>query len=686
MFFPLFSNLFYSVKKIIILLFISLSSLLSLTVIGQIDSLENRLIELSNSKEKVDVLNELSYIYYNNNLNKTFEYANEALALSNNLNYLKGKATAYHCLSIGNSVSSNLSLSLEQNQKVIELAKSIKANDLLIKAYNLKAVNLEKKNRPDDAIQVHLEGLKLAQKIKDNAGVGLITTNIGAIYLETEQFEKARIYFKQSIDAAEKDNDLSLIGWSTHKIARTYLKEAKWEESQFYFDKTLLIYEKLDEKRSKAFIKEGIAELYFSTNKIVLAEKTTLEAIEMLKEIGDEQSTMSLYTQLIKIYLKTNQADKAIFWSQKALEINESSKYKNYDSILGNLAAQAYAQKKEYQKAYEYNLKAQVIKDSLAIEKRTNLAMEWQEAYQSEKKEAENNLLKTQQLEQTATIRSQKLINYFLIVVAFLVSLLGYTAFVGYQNKKKNNLLLEDKVAERTAALQTTNKQLVQSNEELAKFSYVASHDLREPLRNIMNFTQLLQQKIAQKDFRDITESMAILHKNATRMNQLILDTLTFTRLSKSPLVIEKVDLNETIENIESALANTIVEKRAKIELIRPLPTINANQSTMFSLFKNLIENGIKYNEHPVPQIVIDYENKDNHLLFSVRDNGIGIPEKYQNTIFEMFKRLQNSYTNEGSGLGLAHCKKIIENMGGEIWVRSEQGKGTIFYFTLSQN
>lgn len=169
-------------------------------------------------------------------------------------------------------------------------------------------------------------------------------------------------------------------------------------------------------------------------------------------------------------------------------------------------------------------------------------------------------------------------------------------------------------------------------------------------------------------------------------MNKLILDTLAFTNLSEGELTIESVNLNETIGNIESAIAGTLEEKKAKIEITKPLPIIEGNQSTMFSLFKNLIENGIRYNENHKPTIKIDYQKKDKEYLFSVQDNGIGIPSTYHSAIFGMFKRLQSKDEYEGSGLGLAHCKKIIETLGGEIWVRSEQGEGATFYFTILQN
>jgi len=176
---------------------------------------------------------------------------------------------------------------------------------------------------------------------------------------------------------------------------------------------------------------------------------------------------------------------------------------------------------------------------------------------------------------------------------------------------------------------------------------------------------------------------MDIIHKNAIHLNRLIVDTLEFTRLSNINDATAPVDLNKILNNIESSISNLLIKKKATIELVKPLPVVQANNSLLFSVFKNVIENGIIYNESLTPTIKIDHAVKGEDYLFSIADNGIGIPKAYQETIFEMFKRLQNREKYQGSGMGLSNCKKIIHKLGGKMWVESDGENGATFFFTL---
>jgi len=659
----------------------------SVPAIAQIDSLQTRLASFSaDTKEKVEVLNQLSYAYRNSEIDKTLDYAHKALALSNNLKYGKGRRIALDNLSIAHYLKGNSTLSDSLNKIVIQLATEAQDENLLVAASIIRGANLKRQNKIDEAIQVYLDGLALAEKLKIRRETAILATNLGYVYLSNSSLKKARKYLQKSLNTVDKEKDLHIVSWNTRQIAETYLQEENWDKALFYYNQAFPIIQQIKDTRSIGFINAGFARIYLEKKELIKAEKYTTAALKEVRKTDDSEIRSKIYMDILAIYAKMGKTAKVIQIGEEALTLNKQLENADLEiKIIDHLAA-AYAQEKDYANAYKYTSMAKGISDSLGIEKRLNLALEWEEKYQSEKKEAENSLLKAQQEEQAATIRNQKLLNYSLSVFALLLALLGYTIFNAYQQKKKNNLLLEEKVLERTHALQLTNKQLVQSNEELGRFAYVVSHDLREPLRNIMNFTQLLKKMVTFGDYTDIQKSTAFIYKNAKRMNKLILDTLAFTDLSENGLTIEPVNLNKTIENIESAIAGTLEEKNAKIEITKPLPIIAGNKSIMFSLFKNLIENGIKYNEHHTPAIKIDYQVKGQEYLFSVQDNGIGIPSNYHTSIFGMFKRLQSKDKYEGSGLGLAHCKKIVENLDGEIWVKSEEGQGATFYFTISQN
>lgn len=653
------------------------------TTFAQIDSLQQLLPKLTENEEKVDILNELSYLSHREDIQKTFSYANEALDLAKTLNYTKGKAFAIHYLSIANSLAGDSKLAKSLNITVLHLADSLKAYKLLIGAHNVKAFRLIKEGKPEAAIAVFQSALDIAKREDDKKGYCSITLNMAEIHAKNGDLNKARNHYKTAISVAE-ENGLSFVAtWGYGLMADTYLQEKRYEEATTYLKKALEDSERTHDIRTGSYAKSRLARIYLETGKIKSAQQQSLEAISLIQQVGDKEMLAEEYLHLISIYLKGNQPSKAILIGKKGITVTNEINSIQQKLSIQELLATAYADVDDYQNAYELNLLTQGIKDSLDLSAKNKLVTELEEKYQSKKKEAENRLLRAEQMHQSNVISQQKSINYFLIIVALLLALLGYVVLSAYRNKQRNNLLLEEKVTARTLELQKTNTQLIQSNEELSRFAYVASHDLREPLRNIINFTQLLQKELATTPKKEVLLFMDIIHDNTTHMNNLIMDTLAFTQLSNKAVKKTAVNINHTIENIKSSISTRLKNRNATINILQSLPTVHVNEGLLFSVFKNLIENGIIYNESTEPIINVNYVLRENNYLFSINDNGIGIPKEYQDTIFKMFKRLQNREKYKGSGMGLANCKKIINKLEGEIWVESDGIYGATFFFTL---
>lgn len=228
------------------------------------------------------------------------------------------------------------------------------------------------------------------------------------------------------------------------------------------------------------------------------------------------------------------------------------------------------------------------------------------------------------------------------------------------------------------------NEDLHRSNKELEQFAYVASHDLQEPLRMVSSFTQLLAQRYKDKLDQDGKEFIRYAVDGAVRMQRLINDLLNYSRIGTRGQKFTEIDFNEIFKNSISNLKFRIEEKNAVITCDK-LPTLKADEIQMIQLLQNLIGNAIKFC-NTVPIIHISSEENGNFYQFSVKDNGIGIEEQYFDKIFLIFQRLLPKDQYEGTGIGLAICKRIIERHGGRMWVDSTNGKGTTFYFTLIKN
>jgi light-regulated signal transduction histidine kinase (bacteriophytochrome) len=249
----------------------------------------------------------------------------------------------------------------------------------------------------------------------------------------------------------------------------------------------------------------------------------------------------------------------------------------------------------------------------------------------------------------------------------------------------KANALLEHELGERRRAeekLALQAKELARSNAELEQFAYVASHDLQEPLRLIASYTHLLEKHYKGKLDAEADEFIRYTVESTARMQRLIRDLLAYSRVSMHGKAFDKTDLNEALKQALFNLHIAIDENHAVITQ-DDLPVLNVDAIQMAQLFQNLIGNAIKFHGQEPPCIHISANQAGGVWTIGVRDNGIGIDPRFYERIFILFQRLHDRSEYSGTGIGLAICKRIIERHQGKIWVDSEPGKGTTFYFTL---
>lgn len=261
---------------------------------------------------------------------------------------------------------------------------------------------------------------------------------------------------------------------------------------------------------------------------------------------------------------------------------------------------------------------------------------------------------------------------------------------------ERMNLELEQRVHERTqeleeeveqrrqkeAQLQLKTNALIRSNEELERFAYIASHDLQEPLRTVSSFVQLLQRRYAAQLGGDADEYINYIVDGVARMKTLINDLLAFSRVTSRAHPFDRVAIESVVTAVKEQLNHAIVEKQATIT-IGELPVVKGDEGQLRQVFLNLINNALKFAGEETPRIEIRAEAQADSWRFAVQDNGIGLDPQYADRIFVIFQRLHTRDQFEGTGIGLAITKKIIERHGGTIWVEAAPGQGATFYFTL---
>ena len=262
---------------------------------------------------------------------------------------------------------------------------------------------------------------------------------------------------------------------------------------------------------------------------------------------------------------------------------------------------------------------------------------------------------------------------------------------------------LEQRVADRTADLESQTQQLEQlnvdlarSNQDLDDFAYIASHDLKEPLRGIANYSQFLSEDYGEQLGDDGREKLDTLIRLCGRMEQLISSLLQFSRVGRAELAIQPTNLHDLVTEIIDTMQIRLQEENVEVRIPKPLPTVTCDSTRIGEAFRNLITNAYRYNDNDEKWIEIGCQPNEDGLaessqessnpVFYVRDNGIGIRKTHLDSVFRIFKRLhgRDKYGN-GTGAGLTFVKKIVERHHGEIWIESEYGQGTTFYFSIGK-
>ncbi len=457
--------------------------------------------------------------------------------------------------------------------------------------------------------------------------------------------------FEYEINSIRIENEGFLMAPSLKQYAIT--SSEKWKRL-FKKTKRSLTEVQEENKEHKTVIRDKEEEIQYQKNKIT----DQLEKIDhQEREIDNNREEIVKRNQEIeKLYTKSEIQLKK--YEEKILIEKELEK---------NIQEQITFIKKQ-----EESIKA----GNREIEKRTDF-LEQQGAQIKQQKETLE--------QQNSEIDIQKKINVLLIVLVLLALGVSFIIYRSYLAKKRFNVVLEKK----NQAIYEQSVELEAKNKELEQFAYIASHDLQEPLNTISSFIGLIAEDYGDS-FDDVgRESLTFIKDASVRMKKLIDALLQYSRLGRSKDYSD-VDCNTIFKELVADLKNVIETTKAKIN-VKNLPIVKGSEVELRLLLQNLVSNAIKFREpNSIPEINVSCSKKNDpegtsngFWEFSIQDNGIGIPEQHKERIFAIFQRLHSREQYQGTGIGLAHCKKIVESHGGTIWLESQEGKGSTFYFTI---
>ncbi len=540
------------------------------------------------------------------------------------------------------------------------------------------------------------EGTKYYEESGFTRGIGLNYGNLGLLYKTQKDYDNAKIYYHKSLDILEKEGDLRGQANAYSNLANLHTLMEEQEKALEYHQKQLEIVRQM-----------GSGERIFATQ---------LSIISSYIDMGDYQKAdMELLTlapqkdQFSKRYQNTYHLNKAIIhqkkkqYQQGAKEAEiayglakEMGDFESLASVLDQIQT-IYKEMGNHQKAYEYLLEYKEVSDSINsednVQELTAQQMQFefdkkQETYDLEKEALENRLA------------SQTIIRRAVILVAVLVAIIALILYRAYRRKKlllsenlENKRIIEEQSRqlrqfneELEATVKKRTAELQQANYELRTMNYIASHDIKEPIRNLGNYAGLIFRKLPDDLKNSLGDYFDIIKRSTKQLYTLVEDFAKYTQLSQDDNShTEAIDLNQIIINVEEGLEHAIKKYNGKV-IKDQLPTLDSNSSLLYTTFQNLIENGLKYNQSEVPTVRITHEETEDNHQITITDNGIGIPYEYHSQIFEMFKRLHSRGVYEGSGIGLAIVKLAMNKLNGQLDIKSEVGIGSQFILSFPKN
>ncbi len=486
--------------------------------------------------------------------------------------------------------------------------------------------------------------------------------------IKAKEYKDASIALEQFVDESRKtSDDKRFLFYALARNAGFFLEDSiNYKKAQEYAYKALNVAKEANLNTLKDHVLLQLSKAYYHQNELDNFEfyfyQINADSIVADKILLKDYNTFSG-----DIHFDKAEYEEAIDDYMQSVQLLEKSDFLSMEQLTKKIE-KCHVKQDNYRKAYKFANRLNVLQDSLNTEANLKAI----EDFKSKLKQKDDE---TERLKLESKIHSQKKSTIFIGFFSslLLLSLLFY------------NRILDEKVKTRTAALDNKNKELKSNLVEMEQFSYIASHDIKEPMRVVSSITGLIQKKLAKADAENTYESeFTLVNNSINQLYTLIEDLSEFINFKSTKITHQLVDTNTLVENISGMLSAKTEELNGTI-IFKDLPEIYTSSSLMTVVFKNLIENGIKYNESEIPKVHIKYEEGINNHFFYIRDNGIGIEKKYYDYIFQMFKRLKSG-SNKGSGLGLGLVKKSIEKLDGTITLDSVLGEGSVFTIRLPKS
>ncbi len=670
-------------------------------------ALEEGLESLSGTK-KVDTLLALAKLQLVDSSEKALVFCLQAAKLAGQINYRHGEGLAAFYLGKIYLASDEFDTALKYNQNAFRIFQG-NNNDTMIASTEIE-LGLTCFMKPDleQAIDHYNQALELYEQLNDSMGISTAYYNLGRCYRKTGKLDLALDYSLNSLQFNKEKNHNAL-----NTISIIYAIKGDLEKAFEYQEMALAIREKLGLQEEVIGSLNNLGLISIRTKKLEKGLEYLLRSAKIAEEIGKKSQLNRTLNNIGFLYDDFfNESEKALQYFQRSLKVSEEindkfeaantlinigllqSKLKNYDSALVNLEkgltlakeikanefikngyisiSQHYERIGDYRQALENYKSFVAIKDSIFSKESKDRIAEMQIKYETEKTETENEIYKLQIEKQSL----QKNRLYFGLILLFIFIVFIYFR---YLLKNKSNKRLKKEIQER----EKTEESLRLANDDLNAFSYSVSHDLRAPLRALGGFANAIIENYSSEIDPEGQRLLHLIPANVIKMNRLIEDLLTFSRVGRQNINYTTIDMNSMVRGICNELVPDPEKEKIQFNVMQ-LPQSLGDPSLIRQVWINLISNALKFSSGKSSRtITIGTREEDKEQIYFVRDNGVGFDMNYADQLFKVFQRLHSINEFEGSGVGLAIVQKIIQRHSGKVWAEAEVNNGATFYFSF---
>lgn len=519
-------------------------------------------------------------------------------------------------------------------QKALEIRKK-HFPDQMGRTYHSLGYVYQAMGQEENAINFYRRALEYKTKAKrGEQQIEVTHINLGEVLVLLGQYEEGREHLEKALRMGMNMKNADLVMEIYRVMGLCFTLQEKYDKALYYFKEAFILSKESEDPITQAHILISYGELLAKMNRELVGRDSVLKAIHLLKEVEAKPLLVSAYEILTKISTDVGDMKAALQWQTRAMSLKDQM----------------------FEEQLQTQLAAQLAR--LEVEKRD------EELSRMKAKEKKNLLYR-----------------YLMLGILAVGTLGGILVFFIYRNRlQARSYSMLNRQNDQIAA---TNLALRNANLELEQFLYILSHDLKEPIRNIGGHISLLRRRYHDKLDEDGQVFMGFAMDGVKRLSLLLSDLLQYAQVGKKGLSDGLASLDYVAGMIRKDLQALIEETGATLE-ISALPKIQADTGCMYELFFHLIKNALKFHREGIPPVVsVGYTWESGRYIFFVRDNGIGIDEEHQSRIFELFQRLSPADYPEGTGIGLAICRKVVNQHEGEIWLKSEPGKGTTFYVSF---